>query len=73
MSGATRQAAAAARMVPRLRSASIRATSQSASVAYGYANGSSTRNAAYESAGAAAAPNAAKSAHGFETTVRASP
>ena len=50
-----------------------RAISSSASVAAGYASGSSTRNGEYESAGAAAVATAAKSAYGRETTRRASP
>ena len=55
------------------RGSAARAIRNSASVAAGYASGSSTRNGEYESAGAAAAATAAKSAHGLETTSRASP
>ena len=40
-------------------------------MATGYASGSSTRNGEYESAGAAAAPMAAKIAYGRDTTMRA--
>ena len=63
--------AAAAR--PQLGRASVRAISQRASVAIGYARGSSTRNGAYASAGTATAAPAAPSAYHFGTTIRASP